>query len=327
MNAKKGNLNQAEAVFRHMIAAVEKGTMPKDAGWHGHVNLARVLIDLGGPERLAEAARQLNKAQQAEPPAPWWVVAWFNGVLTARNTGNASDLEKAAGYFEQILDPDNQPKHPDGRLKFDFTRDYVVLNALGRTLFDRGLLDQGRPEVAKQFLLRAVNAFERTLAVDQENVEAHYGLKQCYDHLSTGSTPAAAVTGPVSVDRLKELGDAATKKERSPAERAASAAELEAAITAIGREKPDPKRPRLPTFRPLVTQLQAAYHAEQDSGAQASLAAALAALHRESHAMYKPDELAREVVQKYRENHPAANAAAEAIVIYPTNRPGAPGLK
>jgi hypothetical protein len=65
---------------------------------------------------------------------------------------------------------------------------------------------------------------------------------------------------------------------------------------------------------------------EQDAGAQASLAAALAALHRESHAMYKPDELAREIVQRYRQKHPAANAAAEAIVIYPTNRPGAPGL-
>jgi hypothetical protein len=59
---------------------------------------------------------------------------------------------------------------------------------------------------------------------------------------------------------------------------------------------------------------------------QTALAAVLAALHRESHAMYKPDELAREVVQRYREKNPAANAAAEAIVIYPTDRAGAPGL-
>jgi hypothetical protein len=28
----------------------------------------------------------------------------------------------------------------------------------------------------------------------------------------------------------------------------------------------------------------------------------------------------------YRAKNPAANAAAEAIVLYPTNRPGAPGL-
>jgi hypothetical protein len=42
--------------------------------------------------------------------------------------------------------------------------------------------------------------------------------------------------------------------------------------------------------------------------------------------MYKPDELAPHIRQRYREKHPAANAAAEAIVIYPTDREGAPGL-
>jgi hypothetical protein len=52
---------------------------------------------------------------------------------------------------------------------------------------------------------------------------------------------------------------------------------------------------------------------------QTSLAAVLSELHRISHGMYKPDELARAATtRKYREKNPAANAAAEAIVIYPT---------
>ena len=56
----------------------------------------------------------------------------------------------------------------------------------------------------------------------------------------------------------------------------------------------------------------------------------LAAVHRELHALFKPDELARaRTTRLYRDQHPAANAAAEAIVFYPTdpsgsNRPGNP---
>jgi hypothetical protein len=255
------------------------------------------------------------------------VVAWFNGVLTARNTGNAEDLEKAAAYFEKIVDPATQPRHADGKLKYDFTRDFVVLAQLGRTLFDRSILDQHRPAVAKQFLLRSVDAYERVLAIDPEDIDAHYGLKQCFDLLAAGSTPATPPGGPVPVTMLTDLANAATKKDASPGDRAKAAAELEAAVTALGREKADPARPRLPTLRALVTQLHTAYHEEQDEGAKASLAAALAAVHRESHAMYKPDELAPHIRQRYREKHPAANAAAEAIVIYPTDREGAPGLE
>ena len=42
--------------------------------------------------------------------------------------------------------------------------------------------------------------------------------------------------------------------------------------------------------------------------------------------MLKPDETARaRAATAYRRKHPAANHAAEAVVIYPTNRPDAPG--
>jgi len=53
----------------------------------------------------------------------------------------------------------------------------------------------------------------------------------------------------------------------------------------------------------------------------------MANLHQVSYSFYTPDDVARSrATAEYRRNHPAANAAAEAIVLYPTNRPGAPGL-
>jgi tetratricopeptide (TPR) repeat protein len=52
-----------------------------------------------------------------------------------------------------------------------------------------------------------------------------------------------------------------------------------------------------------------------------------AEFHRDRHAAYKPDDNAAErAVQMARKKYPAANHAAEAVVIYPLQRSGAPGL-
>jgi hypothetical protein len=52
-----------------------------------------------------------------------------------------------------------------------------------------------------------------------------------------------------------------------------------------------------------------------------------AAHYRQLHARYKPDDNAADLaVQQARRKYPAANHAAEAVVIYPLQRPGAPGL-
>jgi hypothetical protein len=49
--------------------------------------------------------------------------------------------------------------------------------------------------------------------------------------------------------------------------------------------------------------------------------------HAALHAKYKPDDNARDVaVAQARLRYPAANKAAEAVVIYDLHRPGAPGL-
>jgi tetratricopeptide (TPR) repeat protein len=317
--SKKGNLRQAEAAFAKLLTLDVK-----DARWHGHLNLARVYIDQG---RLSEASRELNAAQTSDPPAPWWVLSWFKGLVTAQNATTRADLDEAADLFAKIVDPANQPRLDNGKLKYDFTRDYVVLTELGRTLYKRSTLEPQGAETERQFLLRAVDAYERALVVDPEELDAHYGLNQCYDRLGHGAAPAPPPTGPVHAERLNELADRLVKTGEPSAARQTTAGELAAAVLAFGTRPPDPHNPKLPMLRALLAQLRPAFHDEKDPAVQTSIAAVLANLHLVSHSLYTPDDLARsKATAIYRQKHPAANAAAEAIVLYPANRPGAPGL-
>ena len=57
-----------------------------------------------------------------------------------------------------------------------------------------------------------------------------------------------------------------------------------------------------------------------DPNVQAAVDAVVGQLHLQAHAIFKPDELARErTTRLYRVAHPPADRAAEAIPIYPTN--------
>jgi tetratricopeptide (TPR) repeat protein len=321
IHRKKGNLAQAEAAFAKLTTLGEA-----DAVWNGHVNLARVYLAQG---RLDAAARELNAARVVDPESHWWALSWFTGLVNAQN-GNREGLDSAIAEFEKIVDPRNQPKHPDGRLKFDFTRDYIVLTELGRTLFKRSTLEELNPERERHYLLRAIEAYERGLAinpeVDDPDNDPHFGLNQCYDKLARG-VPLAPVP-PVAppMERLSELAGAVVNQQLTPDQRMKAAAELTAAVTALGKQAPDPRSPKLPPIRALLSQLRPAFHNEKEPRVQAAIAAVLAEVHLVSHTIYKPDELARSsATQKYRDAHPAANAAAEAIVFYATNRPE--GLK
>src|SRR5205823_14525345 len=137
-----------------------------EAGGHAYLNLARVSFEEG---LLEEAVAELNHARQAEPAAPWWTVAWFNGLVNAQN----NHLDEAIADFEKILDPANQLRER----KFDFTKDYVVLNELARTLFLRSQKADTKNE-RDPFLTRAIEEYEKTLRIDPEDLDAHYGLAQ-----------------------------------------------------------------------------------------------------------------------------------------------------
>src|SRR5207248_1605630 len=139
-----GEKGQAEAAFQRLLSA--EFTDAREAHAHAHVNLARVHLAYGGQERLDRAKEALGQARLCEPPAAWWTVAWFNARVNIEN-GNFTEAIK---NLEQILDPHNR----DPARKLDVTRDYVVRNELGKTLF---LLSQQEEGMAGERYRRLAN--------------------------------------------------------------------------------------------------------------------------------------------------------------------------
>jgi tetratricopeptide (TPR) repeat protein len=163
----KAELKQAEQVFQQ----VEKMNR-----FDGPINLARVYLREG---RIDEASDAVQRAAKfSEPKAPEWSLAWFSGLVN-REQGR---LVEAESNFRSIVDQTTEERKSRG---FDFSRDIEVLNTLGRTLFDRG--EQMRLESQKkdrEVLLRdAAKQFQRTIAIDSENANAHYNLGLIYTEL------------------------------------------------------------------------------------------------------------------------------------------------
>ena len=221
--SEKGELIQAA----HAFEQVEKMGRPD-----GPLNLARVYLKEG---RLEDAVGALQRAAKTDPPAPRWTIAWLNGLANKQN----GYLDKAIAEFRSIL----EDKYPElDQRGFDFSKDYEVINELGQTLFERAKLERGEENAARrrEFLQQAGARFQKTLALDSENVTAHYNLALIH----------------------AQLGD----------------------------DK-------------------------------------LAAEHRKLHERYRPDDNARDrAVAIARRANPAADHAAQAVIIYQLQRPGAPGL-
>lgn len=220
----KAELRQAEQAFLQV---------EKLGRYDGPLNLARVYLLEGRVDETADAVKRA--AQYELPAAPEWTLAWFSG-LANREQGR---LKEAEDNFRSIVDQTTAERVARG---FDFSRDYEVLNMLGRTLFDRAEQFTAPSEESQriELLEQAVQQFQRTLAIDSENVNAHYNLGLLYSI----------------------LGDSQREQE-----------------------------------------------------------------HKQLHLRYKPDDSAQgQAVRKAREKYPAANFAAEPLVIYPLQRPGAPEL-
>jgi len=155
--SEKGELIQAEGAFKQVEALGQAS---------GPLNLSRVYIKEG---RLEEAVEALGRAVEADPPAPSWTVAWFNGVVNKQN----GFLDKAIENFRGIIEDRSQEQIERG---FDFSQDYVVLNELGQTLFERSKMERANEAKRNEYLGRAIKRFEQTLKIDSENLTAHYNL-------------------------------------------------------------------------------------------------------------------------------------------------------
>ncbi len=310
LSLKRGEMKQALEAFRQLIASGDKEAMA-----HGYLNAARVLIDDTG--RLDEAADMLNEAAKAG--APWWTVTWFKALVASQNVTQKQQLDQAVELLETILDPANQPKDRG----FDFRRDYVVLGQLGRTLFKRSQLEIENRSEEEKYLLRAVDVYEKVLAIDSEEVETHFGLFQCYDRLSR-DLPEDFVARGEPMARAEEIEQSASGL-AEPGRRREAVSRLlrdlpvflEQPLSDYG--SPPKLAPKLRTIRLVIPKAREAFRSESDPVVRQGLAQILAALHNASNAIYKIDDNARSfALTVYRRSHAAANHAAEAIVIYPT---------
>jgi hypothetical protein len=329
---KQGELRQAEEAFRTVIASADKA-----AKVHGYLNLARVLLDstreeftftvlgitLTLPSSLVEAGQTLEKAGEADPKAQWWTRAWLNARVNVQN----GQLAEAVRDLEKIVDPRYQPR----QRKFDFTKDYLILNELADAYYELAKLHSDDRARRDDLLRRAVKYYERTLEQDAEDLSAHFGLAKCYSQLGDklpmlGKVPASLAV-PETSEKVREelgrLGKQLTDADLPAERRVELALQLGELIGAVG-QRTYKTATRRPGFDDLRQQLAEAYRKTKDEETRSALAYVLGYVHRELHKVYKPDDLAaaraRQLYRSRPENK-AADRASQAIVIYPLHRP------
>ncbi len=222
--SEKGELVQAA----HAFTQVEKLGRAD-----GPLNLARVYFKEGRLDDAVAALQRANNTNLFNPPGNRWTIAWLNGLVNKQN----GYLDEAIKEFRSILND----RYPElDRRGFDFSKDYEVINELGTTLFERAKLERGDAAKRRAWLQESIDQFEKTLAIDSENLVAHYNLALLH----------------------RQLGDEKRAEE-----------------------------------------------------------------HRRLHEKYRPDDNARDrAITIARRADPAADHAAQALVIYPLQRPGAFGL-
>jgi tetratricopeptide (TPR) repeat protein len=306
---KRGELKQAMEAFQKVAEIGEKATEPpgKMAKGFGLLNQARVAFDFGDLNRTVDL---LDRALKADPPAPWWTVAWLTAKVNIEN----GKLDEAAAELEKVLDEDYQPR----KRKFDFRRDYVILNDLANAYYEMAKRAQPDPKRRDGFLKKSIATFEKALAVDPEDLDAHFGLAQCYTRL--GEQLEQQGKPPQTKQEAGELAAVFLDGKQPIEKRLETAQQLAEAVALMGRQKYKTAT-KLPACNRLWKDLGKVFRDDADPSVRTAAALVLSRVHGELHAVFKPDDLAESRArQLYREKpeNKHADRASQSIVIYPT---------
>jgi len=307
---QKGELKQAEPIFQKVAE------LGKADGW---VNLARVYLKEG---RIPDALQALEKAASHKQPAAPWVINWLTGQINDRN----GMLDDAIVNYESVL----ATRIPERG--FDFSQDYEVINVLGAAYYARARAEAIQSPARKEYLTKTIAAYRRTIAVDSENVAAHYGLGLAYGDpaWNTGPgipkpkvTPAPGKT----VERILDLSETLGDSTKPAASRGSLAWELAALAERLLTEPYPPYGSRLEPLHKAVERVGPVWENESDPASRFALSEALEASHKALHKLLKPDETAEgRSVSIARRGNPAADQNAQSIVIHSLHRAGAPGV-
>ncbi len=167
---ERRQLRQAEELFARVEALGES---------IGALNLARVYLEEG---RLDEAAEALGRAEQHDRPPVPWSLAWFSGRLLFEQGRFPAAIEALEALHETRFAAARERG-------FDFSRDYRLSNQIGLAWAELAL-QQPTAEDRKAALDESARWFDKSLALDPENVEAHYQLARIKREL--GDADAAA---------------------------------------------------------------------------------------------------------------------------------------
>ena len=274
MGVQKGELRQAEPIFQKVA------DLGMADGW---VNLARIYLREG---RIVDSRKALERASNhPNKPAAPWVVAWLSGQIDERN----GYLDEAIERYESVL----ATKIPDR--KFDFSQDYEVINFLGKVTYARARREPLKSPARLEFMLKSVATYRRTIAIDSENVEAHYGLGLAYAELASGeeirpevapsSTPATA--GSIRSTTAEVVAPGSTGEARADA-----AGRLARAVVGVRRRDLARHSPLASTRSTRWSNPGLGVRRRSRPEGRAAMARALAATHKALHSMFKPDETA-----------------------------------
>jgi hypothetical protein len=186
----------------------------------------------------------------------------------------------------------------------------------------------------KEWLRKAVAAYQRTLAIDSEDWSAHYGLglalgdpawgeKTLIDKGDAAKEKATALDPEILLKLARDIASSKT----NPPERKEQALKLARDVAGYMNGERPKYQSRLEPLHELAETLGPVWERETEAEVQTAIGRALEVTHKALHERLKPDETAEgRAFAAARSKDAAANMNAQSIVIHPLHRDGTPGI-